>query len=165
MIIYWLPSNGAITQCGRKAHAIKAGRTSRVQHNPGVHIQTHTRVRTVTVQATPPITSHKPHPSTYVPHTVRIKGKATHIPFTRPHTYQPQFKPSKVTNLQRLSGYMEPTTERTYPFANHNAPWAADLLTPPYLGRITIKSDPPPKEEQKSLASVMIFAGFLPFSF
>jgi len=30
--IYWLPSNGAITQCGRKAHAIKAGRTSRVQH-------------------------------------------------------------------------------------------------------------------------------------
>jgi len=29
--IYWLPSNGAITQCGRKAHAIKAGRTSRVQ--------------------------------------------------------------------------------------------------------------------------------------
>ena len=30
--IYWLPSNGAIIQCGRKAHAIKAGRTSRVQH-------------------------------------------------------------------------------------------------------------------------------------
>ena len=29
--IYWLPSNGAITQCGRKAHAIKAGRTSQVQ--------------------------------------------------------------------------------------------------------------------------------------
>jgi len=29
--IYWLPSNGAIIQCGRKAHAIKAGRTSRVQ--------------------------------------------------------------------------------------------------------------------------------------
>jgi len=29
--IYWLPSSGAITQCGRKAHAIKAGRTSRVQ--------------------------------------------------------------------------------------------------------------------------------------
>ena len=29
--IYWLPSNGAITQCGRTAHAIKAGRTSRVQ--------------------------------------------------------------------------------------------------------------------------------------
>jgi len=32
MTIYWLPSNGAIIQCGRKAHAIKAGRTSRVQH-------------------------------------------------------------------------------------------------------------------------------------
>ena len=31
--IYWLPSNGAITQCGRKAHAIKAGRTSRVQQS------------------------------------------------------------------------------------------------------------------------------------
>jgi len=31
VIIYWLPSNGAIIQCGRKAHAIKAGRTSRVQ--------------------------------------------------------------------------------------------------------------------------------------
>ena len=31
MTIYWLPSNGAITQCGRKAHAIKVGRTSRVQ--------------------------------------------------------------------------------------------------------------------------------------
>jgi len=92
-------------------------------------------------------------PSAYIPHTVRAKGKATHIPFARPHKYQPQFKPSKVTNLQRLSGYMEPTTERTYPFANHNAPWAADLLTPPYMGRITIKSDPPPKEEQKSLAS------------
>jgi len=30
--IYWLPSNGGITQCGRKVHAIKAGRTSRVQH-------------------------------------------------------------------------------------------------------------------------------------
>jgi len=30
--IYWLPSNGAIIQCGRRAHAIKAGRTSRVQH-------------------------------------------------------------------------------------------------------------------------------------
>jgi len=30
--IYWLLSNGAITQCGRKVHAIKAGRTSRVQH-------------------------------------------------------------------------------------------------------------------------------------
>jgi len=29
-----LPSNGAITQCGLKAHAIKAGRTSRVQHSP-----------------------------------------------------------------------------------------------------------------------------------
>jgi len=29
--IYRLPSNGAIIQCGRKAHAIKAGRTSRVQ--------------------------------------------------------------------------------------------------------------------------------------
>ena len=32
MTIYWLPSNGAIIQCGRKAHALKAGRTSRVQH-------------------------------------------------------------------------------------------------------------------------------------
>jgi len=32
--IYWLPSNGAIIQCGRKAHAIKVGRTSRVQHSP-----------------------------------------------------------------------------------------------------------------------------------
>jgi len=32
--IYWLPSNGAIIQYGRKAHAIKAGRTSRVQHSP-----------------------------------------------------------------------------------------------------------------------------------
>ena len=32
--IYWLPSNGAIIQCGRKAHAIKAGRTSPVQHSP-----------------------------------------------------------------------------------------------------------------------------------
>ena len=31
---YRLPSNGAIIQCGRKAHAIKAGRTSRVQHSP-----------------------------------------------------------------------------------------------------------------------------------
>ena len=29
--IYWLPSNGAIIQCGRKVHAIKAGRTSQVQ--------------------------------------------------------------------------------------------------------------------------------------
>jgi len=29
--IYWLPSNGAIIQCSRKAHAIKAGQTSRVQ--------------------------------------------------------------------------------------------------------------------------------------
>ena len=35
MTIYWLPSNGAITQCGRKVHAIKAGRTSRVQHIDG----------------------------------------------------------------------------------------------------------------------------------
>ena len=32
MTVYWLPSNGAIIQCGRKAHTIKAGRTSRVQH-------------------------------------------------------------------------------------------------------------------------------------
>ena len=31
MTIYWLPSNGAITQCSHKAHAIKVGRTSRVQ--------------------------------------------------------------------------------------------------------------------------------------
>jgi len=92
-------------------------------------------------------------PSAYMPPQVRARGKAVHTPFTRPHAYQPQFKPSKVTNLQRLSGYMEPTTERTYPYANHNVPWAADLLTPPYAGRITIKSDPPPKEEQKSLAS------------
>jgi len=30
--IYWLPSNGAIIQCSHKAHAIKASRTSRVQH-------------------------------------------------------------------------------------------------------------------------------------
>jgi len=29
--IYWLPSNGTITQCGHKVHAIEAGRTSRVQ--------------------------------------------------------------------------------------------------------------------------------------
>jgi len=31
--IYWLPSNGAIILCCRKAHAIKAGRTSRVQQS------------------------------------------------------------------------------------------------------------------------------------
>ena len=92
-------------------------------------------------------------PTTHVPPQIHKRGKAIHTPFVRPHTYQPQFKPSKVTNLQRLSGYMEPTMERTYPFANHNTPWAADLLTPPYVGRITIRSDPPPKEEQKSLAS------------
>ena len=39
--IYWLPSNGAIIQCGRKAHAIKAGRTSQVQHfSPVVRFET-----------------------------------------------------------------------------------------------------------------------------
>jgi len=32
--IYWLPSNGAIIHCGRKAHVIKADQTSRVQHSP-----------------------------------------------------------------------------------------------------------------------------------
>jgi len=38
--IYWLPSNGAIIQCGRKAHAIKAGRTSRVQQQcPHLYLQ------------------------------------------------------------------------------------------------------------------------------
>ena len=31
MTIYRLPSNGAIIQCGLKAHAVKAGRTTRVQ--------------------------------------------------------------------------------------------------------------------------------------
>jgi len=48
--IYWLPSNGAIIQCGRKAHAVKVGRTSRVQHPHGTYIMTsHPRKNTITI--------------------------------------------------------------------------------------------------------------------
>ena len=50
--IYWLPSNGAITQCGRKAHAIKAGRTSRVQQEGGGETPQRLRIQHVHKQDT-----------------------------------------------------------------------------------------------------------------
>ena len=90
-------------------------------------------------------------PVPYVPPKARAKQK--HIPFARPLVPKPTTKPSKITNLQYLATRLPPETERTYPFIDANAPWAPDINTYPFAGRLSISSDPPPRKEQKSLAT------------
>jgi len=90
-------------------------------------------------------------PVAYVP--PRGRRKQLHIPFSRPLIPRPTTRPSKVTDLQFMSTKLPPDTERTYPFIDQNTPWALDLFSHPFCGRMSINSDPPPKNEQKSLAS------------
>jgi len=90
-------------------------------------------------------------PVAYVP--PRGRWKQLHIPFSRPLIPKPTTRPSKVTDLQFMSTKLPPDTERTYHFIDQNAPWALDLFSHPFYGRMSTNSDPPPRNKQKSLAS------------
>jgi len=71
--IYWLPSNSAIIQCGRKAHTIKAGRTSQVQHNlvKNATLETQFSIEELTALRDPRETKSNPEDDPYLKYCIR----------------------------------------------------------------------------------------------
>jgi len=89
-----------------------------------------------------PLSSEVSHrlPSTFIPVSI---PRPVHVPFERPllryHTF------SHLTHMVRWSA---PDTERSDPFHSHCAPYAFQLSSPPFHGRLRIRHDPCVKDKK-----------------